>query len=265
MRICLFLALVSFLVLPLDVLAGEDPTPEQKILLDRIDALFDKGKEQNYEASGMDTLKESLDLCLNTLKENPDDYDLLWRCTRSAYKYGEAAEILQVEEWREICREWGERGIEFAERAQKVEPEKVEGYFWETACVGIYADATGPITAVKEGFYDKSKTAMTKSYELDKSYNDYDPIFGSAMFYISLPFPLRDKKKALNYYREFKKNTEWKENHYVRCLHAANLLIKVKSENYKEEARKLLEKALSDPHPRKYYHEWALRLQKKVD
>lgn len=265
MRSFLFFALVSFLVLPAGVVAGEDPKPEQKAAVDRIDALFDKGKKENYQASGMDTLKESLDLCLKALEENPDDYDLLWRCTRAAYKYGEAAEILQVEDWKETCREWGKKGIELSEKAQKIEPDKVEGYFWETACVGIYADASGPMTAVKEGFYNKSKTAMAKSYELDRSYNDYDPVFGSAMFYIALPFPLRDKKKALNYYREFEKSTEWKENYYVRCLHAANLLIKVKSKNYKEEARKLLNEALSDPHPRKHYHEWALRLQKKVD
>ena len=238
-------------------LTGTDP--------EHIDRLFFEGSEQNYQRSGLEILRQALEACVQASGERPRDYEILWRCARSAYKVGEAAEILDLEGWKEICREWGKKGMEFSERAQQVEPGRVEGYFWETACIGIYADATGALTAVREGFYEKSKRAMAKAYEIDKSYNDCDPVFGSAMFYIALPFPLKDKKKALTFYREFEASTQWRQNPYVRSVHAANLILTVKDGNYREEARRLLEKALSDPHPRRYYAEWARRLKEKLE
>jgi tetratricopeptide (TPR) repeat protein len=260
-----FLFVLSVLLFPAAGMGAEDAGVDPVDVVERIDALFERGKEQNYHTAGMELLKESLDLCLGAVEKRPDDYEVLWRCTRSAYKFAEAAQILQLDGWEEVCKEWGKKGLAFSERAQRIDPERVEGYFWETACIGVYADATGPFTAIKEGFYEKSKKAMARAYELDKAYNDYDPVFGSAMFYIALPFPLKDKKKALKYYREFEKLTSWTENLYVRRVHAADLLMTVKPKHYKQEARKLLEKVLSDPHPRKYYHDWALKLKGKLD
>jgi len=117
---------------------------------------------------------------------------------------------------------------------------------------------------VKEGFYEKSKTAMARAYEIDKSYNDFDPVFGSAMFHVSVPFPLKDKKKALSFYREFEASSAWTENPYVRSVHAANLLLTVKDGNYREEAGRLLDRALSDPQSRPYYRDWAKRLRQQL-
>jgi hypothetical protein len=102
---------------------------------------------------------------------------------------------------------------------------------------------------------------MARAYELDKSYNDFDPVFGSAMFWISLPFPLKSKKKALEYYREFEKNTAWTQRPYVRRIYGANLLIEVEPKGYEKEAKGLLDKALTAPHLQKYYRDWAEALR----
>jgi hypothetical protein len=120
------------------------------------------------------------------------------------------------------------------------------------------------MTAVKEGFYKRSKNAMAKAYELDESYNDYDPVFGSAMFWITLPFPLKSKKKALAYYREFEEKTTWTLRPYVRRIYGANLLMEARPKGYKEEAKGLLEKALTAPHLQKYYKDWAEDLRSKL-
>jgi hypothetical protein len=140
----------------------------------------------------------------------------------------------------------------------------VEGYFWQAACIGVYADGTGVMTAVREGFYNKSKTATTKAYALDKSYNDCDPVFANAMFYIALPFPMKSKKKALAYYREFEGCTAWEVRPNVRRLFGADLLMEVKPKGYREEAKALLEKVLAVPHLQKFYSDWALELRSKL-
>jgi len=230
----------------------------------RIDRLLDKGVAENYRTSGLDLMKESLDLCLACMEEDPEAYEILWRCARSAHQYGEAARSLQVAGWEEICKEWGKQGMDIAGRAQSIEPDRVEGYFWQAACVGVYSDGTGLMTAVKEGFYKRSKNAMAKAYELDESYNDYDPVFGSAMFWITLPFPLKSKKKALAYYREFEEKTTWTLRPYVRRIYGANLLMEARPKGYKEEAKGLLEKALTAPHLQKYYKDWAEDLRSKL-
>jgi hypothetical protein len=154
--------------------------------------------------------------------------------------------------------------MEIAEEAQGIEPDRVEGYFWQGACIGVYSDGTGVVTAVKEGFYKKSKTAIRKAYELDKSYNDYDPVFAKAMFYIALPFPWKDKKKALACYREFEESTAWTVRPYIRRLYGADLLMEVKPKGYREEAKTLLDYVIKAPHLQKYYRDWADELRKRL-
>lgn len=238
---------------------AEESVPEADAAndMERIDSLHARGTAENYKPSGLDLLKASLDLCQASMEEKPTDYEILWRCSRAAHQYAETARNLVAEGWETTCKEWGKRGMEIAEKAQGIEPDRVEGYFWEAACVGVYSDGTGVMTAVKEGFYKKSKTAIRKAYELDKSYNDYDPVFANAMFYITLPFPMKSKKKALAYYREFEESTAWTVRPYIRRLYGADLLMEVKPKGYKEEAKALLDYALKAPHLQKYYRDWA--------
>ena len=236
--------------------------PENDV--ERIDTLHERGTEENYNLSGLALLKASLDLCLGCMEENPTDYEILWRCSRAAHQYAETARNLLAEDWKTTCKDWGKKGMEIAEEAQDIDPDRVEGYFWQAACVGVYSDGTGVMTAVKEGFYKKSKSAITRAYELDKSYNDYDPVFARAMFYIALPFPMKSKKRALAYYREFEESTAWEVRPYIRRLYGADLLMEVKPKGYEEEAKALLEHALKAPCLQTYYRDWADELQKRV-
>jgi hypothetical protein len=237
------------------------PSCDSEDPLQRIDGLLERGRAENYRSSGLALMKESLDLCLACMEEKATDYEILWRCSRAAHQYAETARNLEAEDWKATCKEWGKKGMEIAEKAQEVEPERVEGYFWQAACIGVYSDGTGVMTAVKEGFYNKSKTATRKAYELDKSYNDYDPVFAKAMFYITLPFPMKNKKKALAYFREFEENTAWEVRPYVRRLYGANLLMEAKPKGYREEAKGLLDYVLKAPHLQKYYRDWADELE----
>lgn len=264
MKKFLFAVLGLTVLLAARVLGGSPDQEGTGQITQKIDAMIEQGAKENHNRSGMDLYRKALDTCVSAMQESPGDYEVLWRCSMAAHHYGETARNLQIDGWKEICREWGKRGMDLAEKGQQIEPKRAEAFFWEAACVGIYSDAAGPVTAIKEGFYKKSKAAMAAAYELDKSYNDYDPVFGSAMFYISVPFPFKDKKKALEYYREFEKSAAWTVKPYTRSVHAANLLMEVRDSNYKEEARRLLERALADPHPVKYYQDWAQELMQRL-
>ena len=264
MRRASLLILAFVVVAPMAWAVEQSATADPVNDVQRIDALLEKGTEQNYQQSGLSLMKESLDLCLECMEERPEDYEILWRCARAAHQYGETARNLRVAGWEELCKEWGKKGMDIAEKAMGIEPDRVEGYFWQGACIGIYSDGTGIMTAVKEGFYKKSKNAMAKVYELDKSYNDYDSVFANAMFWITLPFPLKSKKKALRYYREFEESTAWTERPYIRRVYGANLLMDVKPKGYEEEAKRLLDEALAYPHLQKYYQDWAKELRSKL-
>jgi len=260
----LLLITVSFLLVGTGWAEALEPKGDPGNDIERIDSLHERGTEENYNPSGLRLLKAALELCLECMEEKPTDYEILWRCSRAAHAYAETARNLVAEGWETTCKDWGKRGMEIAEEAQGIEADRVEGYFWQSACIGVYSDGTGVMTAVKEGFYKKSKTAIEKAYELDKSYNDYDPVFAHAMFYIALPFPLKDKKKALAYYTEFEESTAWTVRPYIRRLYGADLLMKVKPKGYEEEAKTLLDYVLKAPHLQKYYRDWADELWKRL-
>ena len=232
--------------------------------LQEIDTFYERAAAENYKESGLALMKEAVGFCLQCMEKSPTDYEILWRCARAAHQYAETARNLMVEGWKEICKEWGRRGMEIAEKAEGIEPQRVEAHFWEVACIGDYSDGSGLMTAVKEGFYKRSKTAVARAYELDKSYNDYDPVFANAMFWITLPFPLRSKKKALRFYREFEAEAQWSVRPYVRRVYGANLLMEVRPKGYKAEAKALLDYAVTAPHLQKYYREWVQRLRTKL-
>ena len=71
--------------------------------IERIDALHERGTEENYNASGLSLLKSSLELCLACMEENPMEYEILWRCSRAAHQYAETARNLVAEGWETTC------------------------------------------------------------------------------------------------------------------------------------------------------------------
>ncbi len=58
-------------------------------------------------------------------------------------------------------------------------------------------------TALKEGLKDKTQTSFETAYGIDKNFNKGGPILSLGRFWAVLPWPLKDKKKSLEYYREF--------------------------------------------------------------
>jgi len=213
-----------------------------------------------YERRGMENYKQSIDLCLKALKDNPNDYEANWKCARSYMKYGEEAKTQAIEGWKKICTEYGKKGMKYAEKAIEQRPEKPDGYYYYGLNVGIYSSGVSIITALAEGLKSKTQSSFEKAYGLDKMYNEAGPILALGRFWAIVPWPYKDKKKALTFYREYQTTRYFNEKAEGK-IYLAELLLELTGKGNKEEAKELLEKASRSDE--KYFRNWAKRLLKK--
>lgn len=219
-----------------------------------LDRLDDETTIENY--------KKSIDLCLKMLSSAPDDFDANWRCARSYRWYGELAKRATMKDWEDICAKYGKEGMKYAQKAIDLQPEKPNGYYWYALNVGIYSDGVSILTALKEGLKDKTQSSFEKVYALDKSYEEAGAILGLGRFWSVLPWPLRDRDRALEYYREYQKTQFYgvKPEGYI---YLAELLIQIGGDENEAEAKQILTKDLKTDI--KYFLDWRDRLLKELD
>jgi tetratricopeptide (TPR) repeat protein len=217
--------------------------------LSQADALFDQG--------GLPNFKRAIELYQKALAADPDRFDLYWKCARSYREYGETAKRNRLENWEKICAEFGKAGMNMAEKAIALAPEKIEGHYYYGLNVGIYSDGVSILTALREGLKGKTQKSFEKSYALDKMYDEAGPVLSLGRFWAVVPWPFKDKKKALEYYREFQK-TPYFDIKPDAQIYLAELLLKMKGKGNKEAAETLLKKASRSNET--YFRDWATDL-----
>ncbi len=267
-----FLAL-GVICMPLSALATEKQDDRYTL----IDNLFQRAHQIAHTAEGMDLMHQSAELCENYLEQDPQDYELLWRYARSAGEYAESAYILQNQlpqnNWKDICRDWGQKGIDAASKAQQIAPERVEAYCWRTVCMDKFVKSAGIMNAVYEGALPKTKHDVKSGYQLDPAYLGHLTTYSYAMFLCRLPMWIEGSPKskwtrAYEYYKEYSAATRDNFTELfeadVRAAHTGQFLLDVneqlklpdceKTQNYRD-ARIYLEFALQSPRP--VYRDWA--------
>jgi len=221
--------------------------------LSEADALYNQGGMENY--------KEAIDLYLKALEANPDDCEANWKCARAYRDYGEEAKKRNVEGWKDICARHGKEGMKYAQKAIEQGPNKPDGYYYYGLNVGIYSDGVSILTALAEGLKNKTQSSFEKAYELDKMYDEAGPILALGRFWAVVPWPFKDKEKALTYYREYQATKYFTDKDEGK-IYLAELLLKLKGKGDEAEAKALVEKvAQSDD---RYFREWATRLLAKI-
>ncbi len=263
-------------------LAAETTVPQEDRYIQELDAIWADAYNQIYNGGLniqlIEKFKYMLKLCDQALAEDPDNYEYLWRYALAAAQYASTAQSIQEGiDWKSICREWGLRGFEVANKACEICPERPEAFFWRNYSIGMYVLIGGIepiINAVKEGFLFKSQESVFKGYDADKSYQDYIPVFACNQFLAhipTIPFIVKGSKKdryqrALNYHKEHmqcaedlirqKKAFEWD----VRCFFIAEFLLDAvdvldmkgcAKQKYTEEARGWCQLGIQGPRP--YY------------
>ncbi len=227
--------------------------PEPDILT-KADALIDKG--------GVDNCKQALDMCLKEVEKNPNDYRANWMAAKACREFGNETKKTESPGWEAVCKEYGKKGMKYAEKAIQLAPKKVEGHYWYGASVGTYSDGVSVITALREGLKDKTQSSFETAYQLDKLYEKGGPIIALGRFWQVLPWPLHDKAKSMQYYREFQKTKYYKHPDTVEFnIYFAELLME--SGKTEQEAKALLEEVpkISDD---KYWNKKAKELLDKI-
>jgi len=217
------------------------------------DSLFNKGGIENY--------KRSIDLYIKAVEANPDDYEANWKCARANREYGKNAKRQKLENWKELCAKYGKAGMKYAEKAITLKPDKPDGPYYYGLNVGIYSDGVSILTALKEGLKNKTQKSFEKAYALDKMYDEAGPILSLGRFWAVVPWPFRDKKKALEYYREFQTTDYFNDNAEAQ-IYLAELLVKLIGKENKDEATAHLKKAAQSEI--EYFSDWANRLLSEI-
>jgi len=215
-----------------------------------------------YELGGEDNYKRSIDVYLKALKENPNDYEANWKCARAYREYGEAIKRQAVKGWKKSCAKYGKEGMKYAEKAIEQRPDRPDCHYYYGLNVGIYSDGVSILTALAEGLKSKTQSSLEKAYELDKMYNEAGPMLSLGRFWAVVPWPYKDKKKALTLYREYQKTRYFNEKIEGK-IYLAEVLLELKGKENKEEAKALLQKASQSDE--KYFIDWAERLLGKIE
>jgi tetratricopeptide (TPR) repeat protein len=204
------------------------------------DKLFDQGGLENY--------KQAIELYQKAIAANPGSYEANWKCARAHREYGEAAKSQKVEGWKDICAQYGKEGMQYAQKAAELDPAKPDGYFYYGLNVGVYSDGVSVFTALADGLKDKTQSSFEKAYEIDKMYKEGGPMIALGRFWAMLPWPMRDRKKSLKFYREYQ-TTEYFADNVEAHVYLGELLIQMGGAKNKAEAKGYLEKAAQSDDP----------------
>jgi hypothetical protein len=129
------------------------------------------------------------------LKVDQKHFGALWRLARAFMWLGEQSKS------NADHRRLGWKGYGYARRAIQAAPRRVEGHFWAALCIGGYGKGLGIISAIRQGIERRFRGYLDASMRIDRSYDEGGPDRIYALYWHSLPWPLRNNKKSLYHFR----------------------------------------------------------------
>lgn len=234
MRKVLSCGVIFFLVMlfPIGLMAADNTAEADKL----------------FRLGGLENYKQAIALLEKELAANPDSYEANWKCARAYREYGDEAKSKKIEGWKDICAEYGKKGMQYAAKAIELEPNRPDGHYYYGLNVGIYSDGVSIFTALSEGLKDKTQTSFEKAYAIDKMYKEAGPMLSLGRFWAVLPWPMRDRDKSLQYYREYQA-TEYFADNLEAHFYLGEVLYQIGGKENKAEAKGLLEKAAQSKDP----------------
>jgi len=214
-----------------------------------------------FALGGLENFQKSIPIYAKAVAQDPGSFEANWKCARAHREYANQAKRQEVADWKKICAEHGKAGMQYAQKAIDLQPDKPDGYYYFGVNVGIYSDGVSIVTALAEGLKDQTQSSFEKAYAIDKNYRQGGPMLSLGRFWTVLPWPLHDRPKALAYFREYQKAGFFDANVEAH-LFLSELLIKMGGEANQAEAKKDLEKAAQSSDS--YYKNWAARLLAEI-
>ncbi|HET7754659.1 MAG TPA: tetratricopeptide repeat protein [Anaeromyxobacteraceae bacterium] len=121
----------------------------------------------------------------------PDAYEVLWREARYLAWMSDDTSLPTKERSK-----LGKEGWDIAERAVKLEPDRIEGQFYAAANMGNYALGIGVLKALTQGIEGKFKERLSRAEEIDPTF-DWGTIYNAwGRFWYELPWPKYSAKRS---------------------------------------------------------------------
>jgi predicted Zn-dependent protease len=124
-----------------------------------------------------------------------DDFEVLWRTARLKVWLGEVATDPAAK------RTLGADAAALARKALALRPQRVEGHYYTALGVGIYCLGVGVIKILREGRDREFTEELDRALAIDPYFNAGGPLLAKGRYFFELPWPMRDVKKAIDYYR----------------------------------------------------------------
>ncbi len=222
-------------------------------LIKQGDALF------SYDGT-LEKYQKSMDFYKQAVAADPGSFEANWKCARALRYYANKAQQTGAKDWKKTCATLGKEGMTYAQKAIDLNPKKPDGYYFYALNVGIYADGVSIVKALKEGLKDKTQSSFEKVIAIDKTYEKYAALVGIGRFWSVLPWPLNDKKKSLDYFRQYQKSGHFGEEP-EGVVYMAEALINMGGKDNKAEAKKILTELKTD---NAFFKKYAQDLLSKV-
>ena len=216
--------------------APEEQAPEEEVKeptlgehlqeVDKLYAIREAGYGGNNWQAHYDKL-QALD------KAHPNNFEILWRISRAYFWKSEEA----PDDDAKI--DLGKKGWNYGDRAAALNPQRIEGHYFAALGVGSYSEGISILSALAKGLGGKFNDRLDKALKMDGAFDVGGPYNSAGRYYFSVPWPLYDGDKALDY---FNKTLARYPNNVRVLTYLAEVLIK---EDRDAEAKTALQKAIS--------------------
>ena len=140
-------------------------------------------------------MAEAKQILDEALARSPDDYGLLWRAAAWHFWKSDDPALSTAERAKH-----GKEGWDLAERAVARNPNDAAGHFWAAVTMGNYSLTLGIVRAISQGIEGKFRRHIGEAERLDPRYGKGSVQNAWGGYYLSLPWPKRDVKKAAEYF-----------------------------------------------------------------
>ncbi len=191
------------------------------------------------------------------LRRDPKSYEAMWRMARMKFYLGRyGAESGKIAKY--------ESGMEWAKKAEALDPKRVEGPYWLGCLIGVFGEAKGITSSLF--LVDDMEEALKRAEAIDATFDGGGPQRVLGRLFFKLPWAAGGSNdKALKYLRSAIKSAPTMP---YTAVYLGEVLI---DEDEEKEAKELLNKLLAAPAPPAWVQEHeeckaeARKLLKKLD
>jgi len=169
---------------------GNTLQAEEIDLYDTLSDLNERWTDRDLGTFG----QPALEIARGLAAEYPSNYDAQWQHSRAAFWQ------CFVNESNTSRQKYCKEGWKAGEKAVALNSSGVEGYYFSSLNIGIYANAVGIMEAVSQGLAGEIEGNARKAANIDASYDGGGPHRILGRYYQNLPWPLEDLDKAKHHF-----------------------------------------------------------------